>query len=378
MLVTNPFKPDPRVYKEAKSLVNAGHEVIVLAWDREGKYPKDEVVEGVRVIRVGPKAGYGPSMVLKLPIFYLNALRVTLKLKPDAIHTHDFDTAILGFVFKKLKNVMWVYDVHDLYFTFLSMEGKKSIIGKLIEKLDLAIAKHPDTLIVATQSIGGEHEGLREYYIKHGISPEKIVTIWNVPDLNEFLSDIPTDVNGKSNKYTIGFIGGQRTVSNFLALFEAIKDEAHLYKVLFVGEGKETETLKKIIKKKYPNLDVEFVGNVDYRHVSSYYRLCDVVYSCFPIRENVKRGVSVKVFEATALGIPVIVNDDTLNSDYVREYRCGVCADIDSIDNLRQKLLLVRSLRPFNFKIIQKKWNWRCMEDRLLKVYSIVMGGGME
>ncbi len=36
MTVSNPFKPDPRVYKEAKSLVKTGHKVIILAWVREG------------------------------------------------------------------------------------------------------------------------------------------------------------------------------------------------------------------------------------------------------------------------------------------------------------------------------------------------------
>lgn len=222
-------------------------------------------------------------------------------------------------------------------------------------------AKFADIDIVATQSIGGKHKGLREYYIKSGITPEKVITIWNVPDVREFLN-YPELKLRKSNKFTIGFIGGQRTVSNFLALFEAIKDWVLLYKVLFVGKGKKTEVLKKIVREKYPRLDVEFIDDVDYRLVSKYYRQCDVVYSCFPPRENIKRGISIKVFEATALGIPVIVNENTLNSDYVREYQCGVCVNFGNIDDLKQKILLVRTLRPFNVRVIRRKWNWKCME----------------
>ncbi len=375
MVVTNPFKPDPRVYKEAKSLAKYGHEVYVIAWDREGKYPTEEKVEGFKVIRIGPKAEYGPLMALKLPFFYLNTFKVILNLKPDVIHTHDFDTAILGFIFKLLMGVKWVYDIHDLYFTFFSMEGKRSLIGRLVRWIDIGLAKWADSVIVATQSIGGKHEGLREYYVKLGVFPERVMTIWNVPDLNEFLNDSNVDVSEKSDKYIIGFIGGQRTVSNFLELFEAIKDWVLLYKVLFVGKGKKTEALKKIVREKYPKLDVEFIDDVDYRLVSKYYRQCDVVYSCFPPRENIKRGISIKVFEATALGIPVIVNENTLNSDYVREYQCGVCVNLGNIDDLKQKILLVRTLRPFNVRVIRRKWNWKCMEKRLIGLYSKIMEG---
>ena len=35
MVVSNPCDPDPRVEKEAVALVNAGHEVIIHAFDRE-------------------------------------------------------------------------------------------------------------------------------------------------------------------------------------------------------------------------------------------------------------------------------------------------------------------------------------------------------
>lgn len=36
MTLSNPFTHDPRVYNEAKSLVKAGHEVTVIAWDKNG------------------------------------------------------------------------------------------------------------------------------------------------------------------------------------------------------------------------------------------------------------------------------------------------------------------------------------------------------
>lgn len=40
MLLSNGFSPDPRVYKEAVTLVKNGYEVIILAWDREKRLLK--------------------------------------------------------------------------------------------------------------------------------------------------------------------------------------------------------------------------------------------------------------------------------------------------------------------------------------------------
>ncbi|GAB6100862.1 glycosyltransferase family 4 protein [Thermococcus atlanticus] len=370
MTVSNPFKPDPRVYKEAKSLAKAGHEVYVIAWDREGRYPEEEKIEGFRVIRLGPKAEYGPLMALKLPLFYLKAFKVILKLKPDAIHTHDFDTAILGFIFKKLKGIKWVYDVHDLYFTFFSMEGDQNLLGKLVKIIDILFAKCTDILIVATQSIGRKHEGLREYYIKEGIIPERVISIWNVPDVETFLNYPQLRVK-PSKKFTIGFIGAQRTVSNFIPLFEVAKNTPHRYKILFVGEGRVTDKLKRLVKEKYPELDIEFIGSIDYRLIPNYYMLCDVIFAWYPQRENIKRAIAIKVFEAAVMGIPSIVNADSLMEDFVREYKCGIAIKKLNLHHLKQVLKFVENKKlKFSPSRIIKKWNWKNEEKKLVMLYA--------
>jgi len=368
MVVTNPFKPDPRVYKEAKSLAKYGHEVYIIAWDREGKYPNFENVDGIKLIRLGPRAAYGWKMALKLPLFYLRAFGKIVALNPDIIHTHDFDTAVLGLIFKLLRGVKWVYDVHDLYFTFFSMESGRSGFEKIVRKIDLLLSSWSDKLIVATQSIGGKHEGLREYYIREGIYPEKIVTIWNVPDVEEFLNSPRLNLT-KSINFTIGFIGAQRTVSNFIALFEAIKDEGHLYKVLFVGKGKETETLKKIVREKYPELDVEFIGNIDYRLLPNYYHFSNVIFALYPMRENVKRAIAIKVFEASALGVPSLVNANTLMEDFVNMYRSGVAVDDLKPDSIKKALMLLRSGKiKFSKGRIIKRWVWEREAEKLKRL----------
>ena len=375
MLLSNPFKPDPRVYKEARSLVNHGYDVTVLAWDREGKYPKKEVIDGIKIERIRLKSRYGLSVELffKMYLFWALAFFKSFKDDFDVIHTHDFDTAILGLLFKLLRK-KWIYDVHDLYFTFFSKEnGKNILMTEIVRKMDLFFAKICDIFIVPTESIGGNYKGLKEFYIDYGILKNKIITIWNVPDIDKFLNQKKLNLK-KSDKFTIGFIGAQRTIQNFVTLFEAVKKlGSENYKILFVGEGKDTEKLKKIAKEKYSDLEIEFVGFIDYKMISDYYKVCDCIFSYFPpARENVKRGISIKVFESSILGLPTIVNRNSLSNDFVEKYNCGIGISNLDVNEFMAALKQVRNIFVNN-KDIQKTWNWKIMERRLLNTYKEVL-----
>jgi len=144
---------------------------------------------------------------------------------------------------------------------------------------------------------------------------------------------------------------------------------------LFVGGGRSKDVVEKMASEKFPDVDVEFIDSVPYDKIPNYYSVCDAIYSCFPMTENVKRGLSVKVFESTIMGIPVIVNSGTLNSDYVERYKCGVCVDVNNVEDIKKKLLVLKYIKPFNVKAIRKRWDWKHMEKRLVELYSKIMGG---
>ncbi|ANF22356.1 hypothetical protein A7C91_03575 [Thermococcus piezophilus] len=368
MTVSNPFKPDPRVYKEARSLVKHGYEVTIIAWDREGKYSKEELFEGIKIKRIKLKSRYGNFLDfgLKLPLFYIKALVILLEEDFDVIHTHDFDTALLGLFMKILKGRRWIYDVHDLYFTYFSNKA----LRRIIKTFDILFAGYSDIVLVATQSLGKRYQGLREFYIENGIHSEKIVTIWNVPCLKEFLNYEKLDLK-KSKKITIGFIGSIRTLTNFVSLFEAIKHDPHLYKVIFVGNGKYLKKLRKIVENNYSQLDVEFIGHISYRLIPNYYKLCDLILALYPPQENVSRAIAIKVFESAVLGIPCIVPAGTLMEDFVKEYRCGIAIK-EEIENLRENIVKIKKIK-FNPEIIRKRWNWQREERKLIKIYESIV-----
>ncbi|MCO6040543.1 glycosyltransferase, partial [Thermococcus alcaliphilus] len=157
---------------------------------------------------------------------------------------------------------------------------------------------------------------------------------------------------------------------------DALSREPTRYKILFVGGGKSVGELQKIVRTRYPELDVEFVGSIDYKLIANYYRLCDVVFAWYPPRENVKRAIAVKVFEACSLGVPIIVNSGTLMEDFVKEYKCGIPLRelraeeiVNALENMPK---IKKSLSSFK-GTITNKWKWDREVKKLCRVYEWIV-----
>ncbi|ACS91072.1 glycosyltransferase [Thermococcus sibiricus] len=350
MTVTNPFKPDPRVYKEAKSLAKHGHEVYIIAWDREGKYPKEEVIEGFRVIRVGPKAGYGPLMALKLPLFYLNAFRVILKLKPDAIHTHDFDTAVLGFFFKKLKKkVMWVYDVHDLYESFV----RNNRVSSLIKRLDSIIMGKADIVITVNQEM--------MKILLERARPNMTVIIMNTIN--------PFGVSQKKAKIFTIFYGGVLSEGRFVKEIVDISSTLDV-SIRIAGSG----TLKDEIK----SSSAVYLGHVPHERALEELSRAHVTFILYdPSVLNNKIASPNKLFEAMWTGTPVLVVKGTLPEKLAEKFVIPVDYSKSAVKKALKEIIetpkVIKKKAHFGRKIFLKKYTWDIMEKRLIKLYSEVL-----
>ena len=73
MLLSNAFDPDPRVHREALALVEAGHQVTILCWDRDREAKLTEVVDGIHLERiyVDSTHGRGAVQMLYLAFFWI-------------------------------------------------------------------------------------------------------------------------------------------------------------------------------------------------------------------------------------------------------------------------------------------------------------------
>src|SRR2546428_6777000 len=189
MLVTNPVSNDPRVRREAGTLVNAGYQVVVIGV--QGKESsQEEWSDGYRIIRlplprtlshclllllkaiaprlytvlrdrhrnINPRIPAGTiharqllSKLRSLRVDLLNIIHVirinirmakeAFKQRADIYHAHDLNTLLAGCLVARWQSKKLVYDFHELY-TEQYKEGVKtnlwrvyhSFLGRFLEE----------------------------------------------------------------------------------------------------------------------------------------------------------------------------------------------------------------------------------------------------
>ncbi len=112
MLLTNPYRPDVRVQKEAFALAAAGAEVVVFAWDRSGRLPTIErPYEGVTIRRlfIRSRDGLGIRQFPRFLRYWRAAARAVGAERWDVLHAHDLD-GLVGAVLSNRGNARLVYE----------------------------------------------------------------------------------------------------------------------------------------------------------------------------------------------------------------------------------------------------------------------------
>ena len=110
-VVSNGCSPDPRVLREARWLVEEGHEVTIHAFDRLEELIEEEDIAGIRIARhrVGVTP-YGGTLATASGIKrFLYSVREAIE-NVDLIHCHDADTLSVGL---GSNSAMVLFDVVD-------------------------------------------------------------------------------------------------------------------------------------------------------------------------------------------------------------------------------------------------------------------------
>ncbi len=109
MLCTQHKISDERITnKQAASLANAGHEVLVV-----GRATQDTVaVKGVKLqaMTLGPCSGFRRRMSIWRQLY-----RAAVSWKPDVIECHELDSAVIGLLVKMCSGAKVHFDIHELW-----------------------------------------------------------------------------------------------------------------------------------------------------------------------------------------------------------------------------------------------------------------------
>lgn len=360
MILTNAFHPDVRVYKEAKYLVEKGHDVEILCWDRKSEYISRSIeeVEGIKIKRFYPQSLPGTGFRQLKPFFaFIRECKNYLKDKHFYyLHCHDLDGIIAGH-FAKHNKPKIVFDMHEFY----EVNGSKQKYRYLVRAIVQVFQNKSDSIICVNNAQAAP------LTIKNR---KKLVFIPNYPVASHYQGCEKTN----SDKLRVAYIGSVRQFKQLKNLMDAcagLKD-VHVY---IHGAGVHADKLKSI-EKNYTNVSV--TGKYDYGDSPKLYSECDLLYAVYPVQNFQNRiGEPIKFYEAIITKTPIVVDRRMAIGNFIEEKSIGFTVDgdkVDEISSLIERIIDNKSIlaeQEKNLEKIQYDYSWEEVVKNLEKIYSV-------
>ena len=368
MLLNNCFAPDLRVYKEAKYLVKNDFDVDIVCIDKKNKYkdkPEDEI-DGIKIKRFFVRTEKTTKLIekskiiakLKYIIYFFWLMKFINKVKKylrnekfEILHCHDLIMAFCGVLFFNDKKI--VFHKNEYY-----SNKKNNFLNWIIDKVVKYTQKRAAWII-----------HVNDFQVKDIKQREKLVFIPNYPEKEKF-----KDFNRvNSDKFRISYTGYVRHYIPLLNLIKAANELENI-EVSINGSGDAYEKLKKE-EGKLKN----FVLTGAYSHddIAKFYENSDMLYVVYNKgNKNDETAFPTKFYEAMITNTPVIVSQNTVMGDYVKEKDIGITVDGTDYLDIKTKLETIIENKQIlkqkveNINKISTNFIWENIVRNLDKIYN--------
>jgi len=371
-----PLAPDPRVEKEAKSLIKYGINIIAVGWDRSREFPEEESLEFGKIYRIRVYKQYRTKSKHFIQAFMRNlvgnvrwnlALLIWLMKNNksyDYIHACDFDTIIPALACKLFFGKKVVYDIFDFYADML--RDAPDFLRRFIRRIDLFLIGFADGVIIADE---GRIEQIK------GSKPRNLVVIYNSPS-SVNLREVPKRRdNSDSDSLVIAYIGLLQRERGIFEMIDVVKNHPE-WKLVLGGYGAEEEEIKAKIK---DIKNVKFIGRVPYDKTLEIYASSDIMFATYdPQIPNHRYSSANKLFEAMMLGKPIIVARNTSMDKIVEKYGLGFVVEYGNKKDLEETITSISNWDKDKWELFEKhakkvyseNFSWETMEHRLITLYE--------
>lgn len=373
MLVYSFYEGDTRVLQYARSLVDRGDTVDVIALRSEDK-PAFEVLDGVNVHRVLARKVNEKSRLtyfLRILRFFFRSTLVLSRehilRRYDVIHVHSVpDFLVFAATIPRLLGARIILDIHDILPEFYASKFGitrdssmfKALVG--VEKLSIAFSNH---VIIA-------NDIWRDRLLSRSVKSEKCTVVLNYPDPAVFRPRARESVNGRFVIVYPGSLNRHQGLDIAVRAFARVVREMPEAEFHIYGEGPTKPSLIDL-KDQLGLLDrVFFHHSLPVNEIAEIMAASDL--AVVPKRASSPFGneaVSTKIMEFMSLGIPVVASRTRIDTYYHDDSRVRFFESENEADLAQAILELgrdpkLRSRLAMNASQYVKKHNWkeRCQE----------------
>ena len=374
LLRTNSCLPDPRVEKEAGSLITLENmQLRVVCWDRDGRRGNfAEILElpggRVPILRFGVPASWGGGMKVN----FFPMLKFEWKLfwwlifhqkEYDAIHACDLLTGLPAVIPCKLFRKKLVYDIFDYYAA--TTHGPKRLLD-FFSKLENGVVNMADVTIICS-------EKRREQIA--GTNPRKLVVLHNAPSSEQVIKaglDSRVEVQGRPDRTKIVYVGNLVEDRFILKALACAKDmpevEFHIG-----GFGAQEELVRSMARQQE---NIYFYGKMAYQDVLALERQCHIMLALYdPSVPNHAYAAPNKFYEALALGKPLVMFRNTGMDCAVEEFDIGAVCEpteeglLESFRTLTARKTDWSGMSERMQALFRSDYSWDIMGKRLCGIY---------
>ena len=339
-----------------------------------GKNQKKNVnIDGIDVhILKGVKYSSNIKRIFSMLIFMLRVIffKFPKDNKPEIIYAsspHLF-AALGALILAKKNKAKYILEIRDLWpETWVQMKiiKKNGIIHKFFLKLEKYLYKKADRIIFLGENFN--------YILSLGIDKNKIYTVSNGVDLEEFDKNMNSPIKLDIEKFNItytGAVGIANNLDELLDLAKLIDNDAIIFNI--VGHGPLKEHLKNRVEKE-KILNVKFYEPIDKIFVPSLLKSSDILIVLLLNIDLYKVGMSLnKVFEYLASSRPILFYGNTV-SDYVARSNSGISVPAGEILKLRDACLKLYNMSTEEREelgrngrnYVEENFDWRVLANKV-------------
>jgi glycosyltransferase involved in cell wall biosynthesis len=378
----NPLPMDFRVWKEARSLREAGYEVVTLCPKGEGFRKGYEFLDGVHIYRHPATkegnswSGYVWEYAVALLWEFLYSWWIYLRHGFHVIQgcNPPDDIFLIALPFKMF-GVKYIFDHHDvnpeLYY---SKYGRKDFFYKTQLWLEKTTFRCSDVVISTNNSY-------REIAITRGsIHPDDLFVVRNGVDPKKFKAVPPTPALKMGKPYLVGYVGimstqeGLDILINVAARLKSMgRRDIHF---TCIGGGPGLASLLQLTAEKQVEDMITFTGRIPDAELLDILSTADVcVNPDKPCQMN-SMSTMIKIMEYMALGKPIVQFEGVegrVSAQDASLYSDGV----DHVADFGDKILWLidhpeerARMGEFGRRRIEKELAWEYSIEKLLAAYE--------
>lgn len=372
-----------RILEETLALQSLGQRVTIVT------YYKGDDMPGLTIHRTPPLPWHADYEVgssrhkLAFDVYLAwKSLLVNLRVKPDIIHGHMHEGALIGGVLARLSGVPLVFDFQGgltgemVDHGFLDPDGR---IYPFAHRLERAICHLPQATLTSSLRARALLAG------EFGVPEETIHPLPDCVDLNRFNTDNYSAEAKLTLRRQLGIPDGRPVVA-YLGLLADYQGTDHLIKaaVHLKQRGEDVHFLimgfpkvqyyRSMAEQLGVGDRVRFTGKVDYKVAPYFLSLGDVAISA---KMSSTEG-SGKVLNYMALGQPVVAYDTAVHREYLAEYGRyvpvgdteGIAAAISELINDPERCRCVgEQLR----RRAAEKYSWQRAGEKICNLYEALI-----